>query len=342
MRIALDAMGTDERPVPDVAGGVLAAKEFGDTILLVGDETRIKAELAKLDTNGLKLEIVPAAEEVLMDDKPGVVIKGKPQSSMHVAMNLVAANDADAFVTMGNTGAAHSIATLKTLKRISGVKRPALSSIFSIAGRTFILLDIGANTDSRPEWMAQFAVMGKIYAENALGVKNARVALLSNGEEEGKGNQLIRDAGELIAQLPLNFIGNIEPKAILDGGADVIVSDGFVGNIVVKAFEATTRSLLYLIRDELTRTVFTKAVGALARPALMRVRKQVDPFEIGGAPLLGVNGVVIIGHGRSNAYAVKNAIGQARRAVAGHIIDSIREGLEPTLDLASSAENSAT
>ena len=342
MRIALDAMGSDERPVPDVAGGVWAAKEFGDTILLIGDENRIKGELSKHDTTGLKLEVIHAAEQVMMDDKPGEVIKGKPQSSMHVAMNLVADGKADGFVTMGNTGAAHSIATLKTLKRIPGVKRPALSSIFSISGKTFILLDIGANTDSRPEWLAQFAIMGKIYSENALSINNPRVALLSNGEEEGKGNQLIRDAGELIAQLPLNFIGNIEPKAILDGGADVIVSDGFVGNIAVKAFEASTRSLMYLIRDELTRNVFTKAVGALARPALMRVRKQVDPFEIGGAPLLGVNGVVIIGHGRSNAYAVKNAIGQARRAVAGHIIDSIREGLEPTLDLATSAENSAT
>jgi phosphate acyltransferase len=328
MRIALDAMGSDSYPVPDVAGGVMAARELNDTILLVGDADVIKAELSKHDTNGLKLEVVPAAQVVTMMDKPSTVGKNKPQSSMHVGMNLIKDGLADAFVTMGNTGAAHAIATLYTLRRIPGVKRPALSGIYPVGSGYIILLDLGANADSKPEWLAQFAVMGKIYAQNALGLTEPRIALLSNGEEEGKGNQLTKDATELIQRLPLNFVGNVEPKEIMQGNVDVIVSDGFVGNIFVKTFEASASYISYLIRDELKRSVFSTVGALLARSAFQRVRKRTDTFEVGGAPLLGVNGVVIIGHGRSNATAVKNAVRQANLAVKGQIIDSIREGLQ--------------
>jgi glycerol-3-phosphate acyltransferase PlsX len=327
MRIALDAMGSDNCPAPDVAGGVQAAREYGDTILLVGDRALIESELAKQDTSGLKLEIVHASEAITMHDKPSMVGKAKPDSSMHIGMNLVKDGKADAFVTAGNTGAVLSIATLFTLRRISGVKRPALSAILRVRERAVTLLDVGANADSKADWLAQFAIMGKIYAQNSLGLNNPRVGVLSNGEEEGKGNELVREASTLIAALPLNFVGNVEPKDLLRGNADVIVSDGFVGNIMLKSMEGATSEMGKMIREEVMRDLPSKLGGLLARSAFRRVYKQVDPFEVGGAPLLGVNGVVIIGHGRSNDKAIKNAIGQARKAVVGRVIESIEAGL---------------
>lgn len=328
MRIALDAMGSDTFPVPDVAGAVLAAREFGDTILLVGDPAQIEPELAKHQTAGLNLEVVPATEIITMHDKPSAVGKAKPDSSMHVGMNLIKDGKADAFVTAGNTGAALSIATLFTLRRIPGVKRPALTGMVRVGGRAVILLDVGANADSKPEWLAQFALMGSIYAKTSLGLSNPGVGVLSNGEEEGKGNELVREAGALIASLPLNFVGNVEPKDLLKGGADVVVSDGFVGNIMLKSLEAATSVMGSMIREEIMADTVSKIGGLLARGAFRRVYKQVDPFEVGGAPLLGVNGVVIIGHGRSNEKAIKNAIGQARKAVSGRVIESIEAGLK--------------
>jgi len=327
MRIVLDAMGSDTCPVPDVEGAVLAAREYGDTLLLVGDETRIQRELAKHNTNGLHLEVMHAADTILMTDKPGVVGKTKPHSSMHIGMNLVKEGRADAFVSMGNTGAALSIATLFTLRRIPGIKRPALSAIVPLHHMRIIVLDVGANADCKADWLVQFAMMGKIYAETALGRKNPRIGLLSNGEEEEKGNALIQETGALLRQTNLNFVGNVEPKDLVDDTVDVLVCDGFVGNIWAKSVEAATRMMVNLIRDELMKSVLTQVGGALSRPAFRRVQKAIDPFEIGGAPLLGVNGVVIIGHGRSNALAIKNAIRQARNAVDGNLIAAIRTGI---------------
>lgn len=331
MKIAVDAMGSDHRPAPDVAGTVLAARELGVTIVLVGDEKVIKRELGLHRVAGLNIEIIHATESIEMTDKPSVVGKEKPNSSMHVGMNLVKDRNASAFVTMGNTGAALAIATLYTLRRISGVKRPALGQVVRIKNGNVFLLDIGANADSKPEWLVQFAIMGKAYFEKVLHLPNPRIALLSNGEEEGKGNQLIHETGTLLQNLPLNYIGNVEPKDVLNGKTDVVVADGFVGNIAVKTFEASGGFLGNLIRDELTRDVFSMIAGLLARPALRRVYRQVDPFEVGGALLLGVNGVVVIGHGRSDARAVKNAIRQAHQAVTGRITESIKSGLEQTL-----------
>ncbi len=332
MRIALDAMGSDNCPVPDVAGAVLAAREFGDSILLVGDPARVEPELAKHATSGLKLEVVPSTDSITMEDKPSIVGKAKPNSSMHVGMNLVRDGAADAFVTAGNTGAALSIATLYTLRRIPGVKRPALSAILQVRDRRVILVDVGANANSKAEWLAQFALMGMIYAQNSLGLTNPNVGLLSNGEEEGKGNALIHEAIPLIEALPLNFVGNVEPKDLLKGRADVVVSDGFVGNIFIKSLEAATREMGSMIRDEIMGDLISKLGGLLAQGAFRRVYQQVDPFEVGGAPLLGVNGVVIIGHGRSNDKAIKNAIGQARKAVSGRVIESIETGLKTQVE----------
>lgn len=334
MRIALDAMGSDNNPTPDVAGGVLAARESTDTIILVGNQQLIQQELNKHNTQGLKLEVVHTDSAVLMTDKPSIVGKEKPNSSMHVGMNLIKDKMADAFVTAGNTGAAYAIAMLHTLRRIPGIKRPALSAIFRIGGKPMIFLDIGANADAKPEWLLQFALMGQIYARNALGLANPRIGLLSNGEEEGKGTQLIRDAGEMLHAQNMNFVGNVEPKEVLGGHIDVMVSDGFTGNILTKTFEASTRYLGGLIRDEIKSSVFSMLGGLLIRSAMVRVRKKIDTGEVGGAPLLGVNGIVIIGHGSSNAFAIKNAIHQARSAVSGNIIAAIQDGLKqvPTYD----------
>lgn len=327
MRIAVDAMGSDTFPTPDVAGAVLAARELSEEIVLVGDETRVRQELSKHDTSGLKIEVVHAPEAVAMHDKPAEVGSSKPNSSMMIGMKLITEGKADAFVTAGNTGAALALATLYTLRRIPGVKRPALSAILHVDQKKLIMLDIGANAEAKPEWLAQFGVMGKIWAQSALGVENPRIALLSNGEEESKGTQTIHDAAALMRDLPINFIGNVEPKEAFDGKADVVVCDGFAGNIFIKTAEAAMDTLFDLIRDEIKTNVLYTVGGALARPAFRSVYRKLDPFEIGGAPLLGVNGVVIIGHGRSNARAIRNAIKQARTAVNGNTIEALRSGL---------------
>lgn len=323
MKIVVDAMGSDDCPVPDVAGSVLAAQEYGDQILIVGDESRIRLELAKHDTKGLKLEVVPATEVITMFDKPGSVGKQKPNSSMHVGLGLVRDGLADAFVTAGNTGAAMSIATLFTLRRISGIKRPALCGIIRVGSVAITVLDVGANTDSKPEWLVQFAKMGDLFNRRSLGIENPRIGLLSNGEEEGKGDTLVREAGELLKQEQFNYIGNVEPKHLLTNKVDVVVTDGYVGNILLKAMEASTRLMANTIRSEIRRSPLTTLGGLLARPAFSRVAKMIDPAETGGAPLLGVDGVVIIGHGSSNAFAIKNAVNQARRAVLGKVTEAI-------------------
>lgn len=330
MKIALDAMGSDRHPAPDVEGAVLAARELGVEVLLVGDEPGVRAELDKHNHQGLPLEIVHAPQAVAMSDKPGVVGRAKPDSSMHVGMRLVAEGQADAFVTVGNTGAALAIAILHTLKRIPGVHRPALCALLPFGNKRVMALDIGANADCKAEWLAQFAVMGSLYAQHALGHNRPRVGLLSNGEELGKGTVLVQEAAELLQHSGVNFVGNVEPKEILGGSVDVAVMDGFSGNVLLKSMEAIGATVFDLIRQELRADWRSKLAGLLGKPAFRRVYRAIDPFEVGGAPLLGVNGVVIIGHGRSNAFAVKNAIHQAQLAVSGRIVQAIADGLRAT------------
>lgn len=340
MRIVVDAMGSDTCPVPDVEGAVLAARTFGDPVIVVGDKAQIDAELAKQDTTGLKLEVVHAAQAVIMTDKPGSVVKAKPESSMHVGMALVRDGKADGFISAGNTGAALSIATLATLRRIPGIKRPALTAYIRLGKSGIVVLDVGANADCRPEWLMQFALMGRIYAQSTLGIANPRVALLANGEEEEKGNEMVQATHQLMKAnaAALNFVGNTEPKDMMKGNVDVVVCDGFVGNIMLKSLEGGTRAIVDLIRDELMKNVLTKVGGALSRPAFRRVAKQIDPSEVGGAPLLGINGIVMIGHGRSNANAIRNAVGQARKAVEGRLIEKIRAGLADMPPLAADGD----
>ena len=326
MRIALDAMGSDAHPEPDVAGAVMAAREFGDEIILVGDQATIERELGLHSTAGLPLHIKHASQVIEMGDKPGEASRSKKDSSMHVGMQLVCNGEADAFVSAGNTGGILAVATLHTLRRIRGVLRPALGVIFPIKTRP-LLIDHGANADCKPEYILQFGVMGSLYVERVRGIRNPRVALLSNGEEEGKGNALIKEAIPLFANSSLNYIGNIEPKEFMNGHADVAVIDGFTGNLVMKTAESVAAYMSALIREELTSGLLTSVGGLLAKPAFARLRQHLDPNEVGGAPLLGVNGVVIIGHGRSNAYAIKQAIGQAHLAVEQDIVGAIRSGL---------------
>jgi glycerol-3-phosphate acyltransferase PlsX len=328
MRIVVDAMGSDNYPVPDVAGAVLAAREWGDEIILVGDKAKVEPELAKYDTSGLKLEVVHASQVIEMTDKATEGAQQKTDSSMHVGMGLVRDGQADAYVTAGNTGGVLAVATLYTLKRIRGVKRPALTTIIPHISGHVVAADIGANADCKPEFLVQFGLMASLYTQLALGVKEPRVALLSNGEEEGKGNELIKETLPLMKKASkLNFIGNVEPKEMLSGETDVVIHDGFTGNIMLKSLEATASMMSKLIRQEITSGLITKIGGGLARPAFKRVSRRLDPFEVGGAVLLGVNGVVIIGHGRSNEVAIKNAIRQARQAVLGGVIEAIRTGV---------------
>jgi phosphate acyltransferase len=323
MRIVVDAMGSDAHPEPDVAGAVMAAREFGDEMILVGDESRVKAELERHNTTALKIRICHAGQVIGMTDKPADASRSKKDSSMHVGLRLVRDGEADAFVTAGNTGGVLAVATLHTLRRIRGVLRPALTVIFPVANHP-ILLDIGANADCKPEYLLQFAQMGSLYAELVMGVERPRVALLSNGEEEGKGNQLVRESALLLRESRLNFIGNVEPKEFIQGAADVVVTDGFTGNMVIKLSEAVSSHLTQAIRREIKVGVLTALGGLLAKPAFGRVRQAMDPFEIGGAPLLGVNGVVIIAHGRSNPYAIKQAVRQARHAVQQGVVAAIQ------------------
>lgn len=321
-------MGSDNHPGPDVSGAAMAAREYGDTIILVGDQAAIEAELAQLDTRGLPLEIQHASQAVTMEDRPSRVVREKPDSSMHVGMRLVRDGQADAFVTAGNTGGALGIAMLRGvgLGRIPGVKRPALGVIFPTRERP-LLIDNGANADCKPEYLMQFGLMGSLYVERALGISNPRVALISNGEEEGKGNSLIKEAIPLLETCGINYIGNIEPKEFMQGQAHVAVTDGFTGNIMIKTAEAVAATMSNLIREEFKASPISAIGGLLAKQAFARVRRQLDPDEVGGAPLLGVNGVVIVAHGRSNAYAIKQAIGQARRVAQNQVVEAIAAGV---------------
>ncbi|VAW43297.1 Phosphate:acyl-ACP acyltransferase PlsX (EC 2.3.1.n2) [hydrothermal vent metagenome] len=328
MRIVVDAMGSDDHPSPDVTGAVMAARELGDTIILVGDEATIKAELDNQNTAALSLEVVHASEAITMEDKPSKVVKGKPNSSMHVGLALVKNGEADAFVSAGNTGAVLAVAMLRQvgLGRIPGIKRPALGVVFPTKQRP-MLIDNGANADCRPEYLLQFGLMGSLFMERAWQVENPRVALISNGEEEGKGNSLIKATIPLLAASGLNYIGNIEPKELMAGAADVGVTDGFTGNLIMKTAESIASYMSGIIREELMSNPLTILGGLLTRSAFKRVRAALNSDEVGGAPLLGVNGVVIIAHGRSNAYAIKQAVGQARLAVENQVVEAIATGI---------------
>ena len=328
MKIVVDAMGSDKNPEPDVAGAVLAAQELTeDVIVLVGEKTAVRAELDKHSPLPSNIEIVHAPQAITMEDKPAQAMREKRQSSIHIGLNLVRDGQADAFVTAGNTGAVLAVATLHSLKRIPGVLRPALGLLFPTADSTPMLIDAGANADNKPEYLYQFGVMGSLFMQKIKGIENPRVALISNGEEAGKGTSLIQETIPLLQNSSLNYVGNIEPKEFIRGDVDVGVVDGFTGNIIMKTSEAIAGGISDMLREAMMKNPLTILGGLLARPAFRQVRQRMNPDEIGGIPLLGVNGAVIIGHGRSNARAIQTAVYQARALVEANVVAAIASGL---------------
>jgi phosphate acyltransferase len=334
-RVVVDAMGSDEYPTPDVVGSVEAAREFGVEIILVGDESKIRPVLDAQNPGSLPIRIVHAPDMLTMEDKgEKLAFKARhkdSQTSMAIGVDLVKKGEADVFVTAGNTGAA-MVTALFRLGRLRGVERPALAGPFPTATGTCIVLDIGANPDCKPENLLQFAIMGSIYAEKVRGVKNPKVGLVSNGEEEGKGNELVKGATPLLKASGLNYFGNVEGKEVIGGKVDVAVTDGFVGNVMLKSDEAVAKLLVDKIREMIKNgNLLTKIGGLLVKPALSQLRKVLDPAEEGAAPLLGVNGLVFIGHGRSDAYAIKNAIRVAKNAAEAKVLDAMKTAIEDSL-----------
>jgi len=338
VRIALDAMGGDHAPLATVAGAVRAARAWGYEIQLVGREPDVRAALRQQgDLCGVKhlLQVVHAPEVIEMNEHPAAAVRAKRHSSMAVAIDLVKKSGADAFVSAGNTGGVLATALLG-LRRIEGItsERPALAAQLPTLKGTCIMLDIGANVDVKPEWLAQFALMGSIYAEIALGKQRPSVATLSNGEEEGKGNATLTEAIPLIRSMPIHYVGNIEGKDVTAGAVDVAVVDGFAGNIFLKGAEGVVATVTELLRQELTRDPVRAALALALRPAFRGLRRRLSYEEYGGVPLLGVNGVCIVAHGRSTPYAIQNAIREGARCVELRLVERIRERL-----LAVSASN---
>lgn len=315
MNIALDAMGGDFAPTEIIAGAVKSAREFGVKISLVGLPDAIEAELAKHDVAGLDLPIVPATQVIEMDEKPALAVRSKPDSSMVVAAKMVKRGEAQAFVSAGNTGGVLTSSILH-IGRIKGVLRPPLIGPFPALNGFCHILDLGANADVKPEHLQQFAVMGSIYSEYVFGVQNPVVKILSNGEEDGKGSQLVIDATEILAQTPsINFQGNIESQQVIEGEANVIVTDGFTGNVFIKTAEATARMFSKLIRQELSSGLFNQLGGLLARPGFGNVRERMDDSKLGAAVLLGLNGLAMVAHGNTKADSMVHVIRSTKQAI---------------------------
>ena len=307
--IALDAMGSDRAPKPEVEGAILAARHHDVEVLLVGPEHALRAEVALHPAAAdLPIRIVHASEVIGMHEKAAQAVRSKRDSTLRVGCRLVREGKAAGFVTAGNTGAAMATAKV-VLGALPGVDRPGLAAVFPTSqGTAAIMIDVGANVDSKPKNLEQFAVMGDIYARYQLGIRKPKVGLLSVGEEEGKGNELTRGAYELLKQLPLNFVGNVEGRDLYNGKLDVIVCDGFVGNVALKISEGMVETVRYLLKESLASTISSQVGFLLSRRAFNDFKKRLDYSEYGGAPLLGIKGVCIIGHGSSNSNAIKNAL----------------------------------
>jgi glycerol-3-phosphate acyltransferase PlsX len=313
--IAVDAMGSDRHPKPEVEGALLAARHYGVKVLLVGPEELLHRELAAHPSaRHLPVEVVNATEVIGMDEKAAQAVRTKRDSSMHVGLRLVKDNRAVGFATAGNTGAA-MIAGKMVLGALPGVDRPALASVFPTSAgklKPSLLIDVGANVDSKPHNLAQFALMGEMYYRAIFKNPKPTVGLLSVGEEEVKGNELTRKAHTLFKELPINFVGNVEGRDLYNGKVDVIVCDGFVGNVALKISEGLVEAVRFLLKESLTSTITSQVGALLARKAFANFGRKLDYAEYGGAPLLGLKGVAIVGHGRSNANAIKNAIRVAK------------------------------
>jgi glycerol-3-phosphate acyltransferase PlsX len=329
LTIAVDAMGSDHAPKTEVAGAIRAAAELNLRVILVGLEDVIHKELAShRDAASLPIEVRHASDVITMEDSAGKAVRAKKNSSIHVAARLVRDGGAEGFVSAGNTGAVMATAKM-ILGMIRGVQRPALASAFpTVKGTPVVVVDVGANVDSTPAMLAQFAVMGEIYSRSIFRTRRPRVGLLSIGEEEHKGNELTRAATPLLKGLPIHFIGNVEGGDIYSGLVDVVVCDGFIGNVALKVSEGLVDMIKHMLQESLEATVTRKLGYVLSKEAYRDFRKRVDYSEYGGAPLLGVKGASIICHGRSNTNAIKNAIRVASEFANGRINEKIQGELD--------------
>lgn len=315
-------MGGDHGPSVVVDGAIAAARRWGMALVLVGDRDAVDAEVARHDCTGITLAVEHASEVVGMHDSASDAVRKKRDSSIRVAFELVKAGRADAVVSAGNSGATMA-AGMFTLKRIPGIDRPAIATVLpNVDGHT-LLLDAGGNVDCKPMHLEQFATMGNLYARELLGIKTPRIGLLSNGEEEGKGNDLTRDTHALMASAPYNFIGYVEGRDVFNGSVDVVVCDGFVGNVVLKTCEGMADAIGQMLRDEISKSLVAKIGYLLSRPAFRAFKKRVDYAEYGGAPLLGIQGAGMICHGGSNAKAIMNAVNMAGLAVRQRVNDKL-------------------
>ena len=323
MRIAIDAMGGDDAPASVVSGALVAARHFQLPLLLVGDRAAIERELARHPgSSTLDVEILNAAQRIEMEESAATALRRKPDASIRVAAAAVRDGRASALFSAGHTGAS-LMAAHAAFGRLPGVDRPALATIIPTRQRPAVLLDSGANVESRPHHLVQFAVMGVAYARVALGCAEPRVALLSIGEEETKGNDLTREAHQLLKHAPIRFVGNIEGRHVYAGDADVIVCDGFTGNITLKISEGLVETVDGLLREELSSTFGTRVGYLLSRQAYRRFRKRLDYSEYGGAPLVGLNGLCVVGHGRSSPKAVRNAVAMSARFVSDRLLEKL-------------------
>lgn len=334
MRIVLDAMGSDTCPEPEVGAAIEAAQQFGDEIILVGPLDQLKPPLEALGGKQAQVRLVDAQDTITMEDKGlKLALKAKrrgSKTSMAIGMDMIKAGQAEAFVTAGNTGGALATAYYR-LGTVPGVERPVLSALVPVQGGSCVVLDVGANPECRPEHLLQFAVMGSIYASKTKGVAQPRVGLLSNGEEAGKGNELVKGTYPLLEASGLNFIGNVEPKELFGGEADVAVTDGFTGNVLLKGSEAVAKMIVDILRQELTSSARTKVGALLAKPAFAEIKRMLDPAEVGAAPLLGINGLVFVGHGRSDARALVSAVRTARQAVEADLLTALQTAIQERL-----------
>src|SRR5256886_2172018 len=308
IKIAVDAMGSDQAPAVEIEGAVQAAAEYGIPIVLVGQEDRVYDQLRKHDTAHLPIEVVHASEVITMEESAATAARRKNDSAVHVAARVMRDSGISGFVSAGNTGA-----VMATVKMIMGtlavVDRPALSTVLPTQkGKPAILLDVGANVDCKPHHLEQFAIMGDIYSRAIFGIRRPRVGLLSIGEEDSKGNELTKEAFTLLKRVRINFIGNVEGRDIFKGDVDVIVCDGFTGNVALKLSEGLYEAFASMLKQELQKTISAQIGAILAQNAFRQFRHRLDYSEYGGAPLLGIKGITIVCHGRSNANAIKNAI----------------------------------
>ena len=339
MAIAVDAMGGDRPLTVQVEAAVQAVKDFGVEVIIVGAEAQINQQLKQYSYDQQKVRVVNSTEIVEMNESPANALRQKKDSSIRVSVDLVKAGEADAVVSAGNTGA--SMATAKyVLKSIEGIERPAIASIMPSVKRnhTYVLLDVGANTDCKPLYLFQFALMGDAYARTYLHLENPRVALLNVGEEEGKGYLDLKETFDLLKQSTLNFVGNIEGKAMFKDRVDVVVCDGFIGNIALKVAEGTFDFVHSILSEEVQRSWLSKLGYLAMRAPFQQLRKRADYSEVGGAPLLGVNGVVIICHGSSKVHTLRNAIKHAQECAEQKLNDKIAVEVSENLEVIKQAK----